>query len=234
MSTVEHILIDGGRLIFQGHSIVRRTMDGRVVDLAWWPTWKVLDLLRDCKVGGLDEGGERLVRDQIKARRHPAFATLDAPVNWQDLCWLLSDIDKRKRWQVHIAPGELPHAEVKHDGRERFRITAIQRGSLQGSRMALFDDDQVVNATLVRAIAQLMEKGGQLNRQPSPDAAITVTLYDGSQLEAALLREPTQASALMDAIGVTSRDVRTQCGIQALLVHELHVLPQAEHIVIDF
>lgn len=233
MSTVEHVLHDGGRLILQGHSLVRRSPTGRVIDLAWWPLWKVVDFLREQKVGGLDAGDEVLLREQMGSRRHPSFAVLEAPINWQDLCWGIGR-SARSRWVVNVVPSEAPHAVIKVDGRERFQVAASTRGATQGCRVVLFDDHNEVTATLVREIALLMKDGGQLLRAPVPDGQLSVSTHNGEQLQACLLREPVQAEALLNTLGITSREVRAQFDIHWLTVHELRVLPQAEHWLIDF
>jgi len=233
MSTVEHILRDGGRLILQGHGLVRRTPTGRVLDLGWWPLWKVVDFLREQKVGGLDSGSEALVREQMGSRRHPNFAILDAPINWQDLCWAIGRAGD-SRWVVQVVPGEAPHADIKVDGRKRLQVAARTRGAAQGCRIWLADDQHEVTGTLVREISLLMKDGGQLLRGAVPDGQVFISTHDGDQLRVSLLRDPVQAEALLNMLGITSREVRVQYDIQWLMVHELRVLPEAEHWVVDF
>lgn len=159
---------------------------------------------------------------------------LTAPVNWQDLAWALEGASAELRMQVEFASGELPCADAKVLGRERFRVEASVRGASRGCRVVVHDDDEQVNGTLIRNVAILLSSGGRLERAPCPDGEVTLTDLDGTSLSVRLLSEPTLVDALLERLGVRTREGRIQCGVQSLAARELQVLPGAQHLVVEF
>lgn len=234
LGTRERVLFDGGRLRLSGHNVYRHHPDGRIVDLSWWPNWKVCQLLRQAAVGGLDGREELSLKDDLQHRRNPPFATITAPVNWQDLAWRLGEQDLGPKLQVHFSHGEQPCAVLKHDKHERLRVAASTRGATRGCRVALLDDDRFINGSLVRAIGALMRAGGSLEREPCPTGEVSLETADGAQLTLALLREPLKAAELLNHIGLVNQADRIACDVQWLASLVLQVRPEAQDLVIDF
>ena len=109
---LEAVLVDGSRLGFDANRTwIRSPVSRSVRDISWAPTWWVLDLLEQEKIGGLVRHSSEWDRYQemLDGRTHKPFGALRAPVDASDLmthlCKQLEAFGYVRRWREHMPQG---------------------------------------------------------------------------------------------------------------------------------
>lgn len=216
---LEAVLVDGSRLGFDANRTwIRSPVSRSVRDISWAPTWWVLDLLEQEKIGGLVRHSSEWDRYQemLDGRTHKPFGALRAPVDASDLLThLCKQLEAFGTVGIESAGDGLTSILAGDSyGRKRLRFTvqpARAPTPAELSELVLHDCASQVNAAAIVAVATAMNSWshGQALRNRRLVHAIDC---QQTEVSGRLTYDAGEARLITEHLHVQGADLNTQGG----------------------
>lgn len=211
----EIALRDGSWLCFDAYRAYQRSSrSGTVSDLSWAPTWWLLDLLQDEKVGGLTLHSEeaRRLQERLDQRTHKPFGVVRCSVSKLSL---VEHLERALRQlQPRIERSELADAVVLSvldaEGRRRPRFTVRTHADLGESELLLHDCASRINAPALVALATA-QASAWANSQSSPRGFVTAINRDQVEATGRLGLDAAESRLMTENLCVVQDDLNA-CG----------------------